>query len=59
MAENVGIHPDVEVEFDPKAWRAGRDVQLEKAVELLLAELAKPRPPAKPRPAFPDYHQPK
>lgn len=59
VAENVGIHPDVEVEFDPKAWRAGRDVQLEKAVELLLAELAKPRPPAKPRPAFPDYHQPK
>jgi tricorn protease len=58
VAENVGIHPDVEVEFDPKAWRAGRDVQLEKAVELLMGELAKPRPPAKPRPAFPNYQQP-
>jgi hypothetical protein len=25
---------------------------------LLMADLAKPRPPAKSRPAFPNYHQP-
>ncbi len=41
VAENTGIAPDVEVEFDPKLWRQGRDPQLEKAVELVMAELAK------------------
>ena len=31
--ENHGVAPDIEVEFDPAAWRQGRDPQLEKAVE--------------------------
>ena len=39
--ENRGVPPDVEVEFDPQAVREGRDPQLEKAVELVLAELKK------------------
>jgi tricorn protease len=57
--ENVGVSPDVEVEFDPKAVRAGHDPQLEKAVELVLEELRK-NPPKKPqRPPFPDYHKAK
>jgi tricorn protease len=57
--ENVGVSPDVEVEFDPKAVRAGHDPQLEKAVELVLDELRK-NPPKKPqRPPFPDYHKAK
>jgi len=54
--ENYGIAPDVEVEFDPRAWRAGGDPQLEKGVELLLAELKKNPPPAHKRPPFPNYH---
>lgn len=55
--ENVGIAPDVEVELDPKAWRAGHDPQLEKAVEIALESL-KNNPPSKPRrPAFPNYHK--
>ena len=55
--ENRGIAPDVEVEFDPKAWRSGRDLQLEKAVELALESLKK-NPPQKPkRPEYPNYHQ--
>lgn len=37
--ENRGVDPDVEVEWDPAAWAAGRDPQLEKAVAVLLAEL--------------------
>ena len=54
--ENRGVAPDYEVELDPKAWRAGRDLQLEKAVQVALELLAKN--PAKPfkRPPFPNYH---
>src|SRR5574341_1366993 len=37
--ENVGIAPDLDVPLDPKAWREGRDLQLEKAVEIALKEL--------------------
>jgi tricorn protease len=55
--ENHGVAPDIEVEMDPAAWRAGRDPQLEKAVEVLLDELKKhPRPPQPKRPPFPNYH---
>ncbi len=54
--ENYGVAPDVEVELDPKAWRTGHDPQLEKAVEMVLAELRE-HPFKKPsRPAYPDYH---
>ncbi len=55
--ENAGVAPDIEVEFDPVAWRAGRDLQLEKAVEWLLNEL-KTNPPKKyKRPPYPNYHK--
>ena len=37
--ENVGIAPDIEVEMTPKLVIAGHDPQLEKAVEVVLAEL--------------------
>jgi tricorn protease len=56
--ENKGVAPDVEVDLDPKMWRAGRDVQLEKAVELTLADLRR-NPPRKPsKGAFPNYAKP-
>ncbi|MCI0421801.1 MAG: hypothetical protein L0312_21665 [Acidobacteria bacterium] len=35
--ENHGVSPDIETEFDLKAWREGRDAQLEKAVRLAAA----------------------
>ena len=55
--ENHGVAPDVEVELDPKAWRQGHDLQLEKAVQTALDLLAKnPLPKAK-RPAYPNYQQ--
>jgi tricorn protease len=58
IAENVGIEPDVVVEHDPEAVRQGKDPQLEKSVEIVMAELAK-RPVARPpRPAFPNYQRP-
>ncbi|HJQ25610.1 MAG TPA: PDZ domain-containing protein [Blastocatellia bacterium] len=54
--ENHGVAPDIEVEMDPAAWRAGRDPQLEKAVEYLLDELKK-NPQQKPKlPPYPNYH---
>lgn len=54
--ENRGVSPDVDVELDPKAWREGRDSQLEKAVEVALELLAKNPSPKKPaRPAYPSY----
>lgn len=56
--ENYGVAPDIEIEMDPKAWRAGRDPQLEKAVEVLLATLAKNPIKQTPRPAYPNYHAP-
>ncbi len=55
--ENVGVAPDIEVEFDPALWRQGRDPQIEKAVEWLLAELKKNPPKEFKRPPYPDYHK--
>lgn len=54
--ENWGTPADVEVDFDPAEWRKGRDPQLEKAVEVVMAELkAKPAPKYK-KPAYPNYN---
>ena len=53
--ENVGVAPDIEVEFDPAEWRRGRDPQLEKGVALLMEELKKNPPLRSKRPPFPDY----
>lgn len=55
--ENAGVPPDIEVEFDPAAWRQGRDPQLERAVTYLLDELKKsPRKQYK-RPEYPVYRR--
>jgi tricorn protease len=56
--ENRGVPPDIEVEFDPKAVREGHDPQLEKAIEVVLAELKKSPPKLAHRPAFPNYYKP-
>jgi tricorn protease len=51
--ENEGVAPDIEVDQTPADVIAGRDPQLEKAIEVIKAELAK-NPPVRPsRPAFP------
>jgi tricorn protease len=48
--ENVGVPPDVEVEQLPAEVAAGRDPQLEKALDIVLQELEAnpPKPPVKP-----------
>lgn len=51
--ENEGIAPDVEVERLPKDLIAGRDAQLETAIEIALRELKQNPPQTPERPAFP------
>lgn len=52
IAENTGVSPDIEVDARPDLIAAGRDPQLEKAVEVLLEQLKK-MPPKKNRTAIP------
>ena len=51
--ENVGVAPDFEVEIAPADVIAGRDPQLEKAVEVALAQISKNPLVVPRRPAFP------
>jgi len=53
VMENVGVSPDVVVDNDPAREFAGEDQQLNKAVELLLAELKKNPPKTVAPPPFP------
>jgi tricorn protease len=55
--ENVGIAPDLEVEHDPELVRQGKDPQLDKAIEVVMAALSKNPLPAPKRPAYPNYHK--
>ncbi|HOF82916.1 MAG TPA: PDZ domain-containing protein [Candidatus Aminicenantes bacterium] len=53
IVENEGVPPDVEVEQDPAAVAAGGDPQLERAIAIVMEELAK-SPAKKPvRPPYP------
>jgi len=52
VVENVGVPPDIEVEQNPADVMAGKDPQLERAIQVALEELKK-NPPAQPkRPAW-------
>jgi tricorn protease len=53
VVENEGVPPDVEVEQTPAEVIAGKDPQLEKAIEIVLRELKKNPPVKLKRPAFP------
>jgi tricorn protease len=37
--ENYGVDPDIEVEDSPQSYQEGRDLQLERAVEVMLKRL--------------------
>ncbi len=53
IVENVGVAPDIDVEQTPAEVIAGRDPQLEKAIEVVLEQL-KLNPPREPvRPPYP------
>jgi tricorn protease len=53
VVENEGVPPDVEVEQWPAEVIAGKDPQLEKAIEMVLKELEKNPPAEMKRPPFP------
>ncbi len=55
--ENHGVSPDVEVDYDPAAVKAGHDPQLEKAVQVAMEQLKENPLPHYQRPAFPNYHR--
>ncbi|GAA0873031.1 S41 family peptidase [Gangjinia marincola] len=52
--ENEGVPPDVEVDQTPKDVIAGRDPQLEKAIEIALKELKENPVKPWPKPEYPD-----
>ena len=53
LIENEGVPPDVEVEPTPADVLEGRDPQLDKAIDIVMAELRKQPPRALRRPAYP------
>jgi tricorn protease len=53
VVENEGVPPDIEVEQTPADVIAGRDPQLEKAIEVVMAELKKNPPAKSTRPPYP------
>ena len=53
VVENVGVPPDIEVEQTPAEVIAGHDPQLEKAIEVILAELEANPPVVLERPPYP------
>ncbi|PHQ28412.1 S41 family peptidase [Leeuwenhoekiella nanhaiensis] len=52
--ENVGTPPDVEVEQTPKDVIAGKDPQLEKAIQIIMQELKENPPKTLTTPEYPD-----
>jgi len=55
--ENEGVAPDLEVDLDPKAWREGRDTQLERGVKEVMDALQKQPSTQVKRPPYPNYHK--
>ena len=54
--ENHGVDPDIPVDDTPGDWMAGRDVQLQAAIDYILAEMKKhPASLPPPPPALPAY----
>jgi tricorn protease len=54
VVENEGVPPDIEVEQTPKDVIAGRDPQLERAIQVALDALKKEASPKPARPAYPE-----
>ena len=45
IIEGRGVSPDIDVENDPNAYAQGKDPQLDRAIDYLLAEIKKNPPP--------------
>ena len=56
--ENKGVAPDIDVDLDPMMWRQGRDLQIEKAVQVTMQQIRR-NPERKPKNGpFPNYSKP-
>ena len=55
--EGHGVAPDVEVEELPKDVAAGHDLQLEKAVAIVMQQLKEHPVPVSPLPPYPNFHK--
>jgi tricorn protease len=53
IIENVGVHPDIEVEQTPAELIRGHDPQLEKAIEVVMEQLRENPPKEYVRPPYP------
>ncbi len=53
--ENDGVHPDISVDIMPQDWLAGRDPQLDTAIQAGLDALAKKSPVEVKHPEFPQH----
>lgn len=51
MIEGWGVEPDIEVDNDPADLVHGKDVQLEKAISVLMEEIGSDPPTLPERPA--------
>ncbi len=58
IVENVGVPPDIEVQQWPADVIAGRDPQLEKAIEVVMEALRRNPPVTPTRPAYPVRNPP-
>ena len=58
IVENVGVPPDIEVQQWPADVIAGRDPQLEKAIEVVMEELRRNAPVKPTRPPYPVRNPP-
>src|SRR5215470_7319722 len=56
--ENRGIPPDIDIENDPASVAAGRDPQLEKAVQITMEALRKNPVVIPDHPPYPNYQKP-
>lgn len=54
--ENHGVAPDIDLDDDPQAERQGHDVQLERAVDYLMKDIAAHPQPTYATPPYPDFH---
>ncbi|MGE5236460.1 MAG: S41 family peptidase [Acidobacteriota bacterium] len=54
IIEGHGVDPDIEVVDDPAKMVAGGDPQLDKAIEVVMQQLAQHPPTRPPRPPYPD-----
>ncbi len=52
--ENRGVEPDIEVEFTPEDFLAGRDPQLDRAIKEVMEAIQKNPPKSSPPPPVPD-----